>query len=133
MKERSDDLSKIVNKNYTPQKRRIITNLITHYVHNRDMVEKLYLDDEISDINEFAWQQQLRTYYDGSGGVDSKVVEVVVRQLRSEIFYGYEYIGPMPRVVITPLTDRVWLTITASLSIKLGCSLGQQIFWFLTF
>lgn len=123
MKERSDDLSKIVNKNYTPQKRRIITNLITHYIHNRDMVEKLYLDDDITDINEFAWQQQLRTYYDGNG-VDAKIVDVVVRQLRSSIYYGYEYIGPMPRVVITPLTDRVWLTITASLSIKLGCSLG---------
>ncbi len=89
--------------------------MVTTDVHARDIVEQLY-DARVDKIGNFTWQQQLRYYFDKASDT------VVVRQSNCLIGYGYEYQGCTSRLVITPLTDRCWMTITGAVNLKLGSS-----------
>lgn len=51
--------------------------------------------------HDFKWLQQLRFY--------NQSENVLARQVQSELYYGYEYLGATTRLVITPLTDRCWI------------------------
>lgn len=70
-------------------------------------------EEHVSNINDFKWQQQLRYYMEE---------DVVIRQVSAELQFGYEYMGATTRLVITPLTDRCWMTITGALQLKLGAA-----------
>lgn len=105
--------------------RKSIVALMTQDVHNRDIIETLITNKVVS-VKSFKWQQQLRYYWgieDESGEfAEGESDDCYVRQVDAKIKYGYEYMGCMSRLVITPLTDRCWLTITGALHIKLGAA-----------
>lgn len=60
----------------------------------------------IMEAREFEWESQLRFYW------DREPDELNVRQCTGTFAYGYEYMGLNGRLVITPLTDRIYLTLT---------------------
>lgn len=93
----------------------IIVALVTTDVHARDIIDELQ-EKGVTSVNDFLWQQQLRYYW------DFDVDDCLIRHSDALIKYGYEYMGATSRLVITPLTDRCWLTLTGSYALKLGAA-----------
>ncbi|ORZ35435.1 dynein heavy chain and region D6 of dynein motor-domain-containing protein [Catenaria anguillulae PL171] len=97
----------------TSNERKKINSQIIVDVHARDIVDR-FVRDSIMDANEFEWESQLRFYW------NQERDELLVCQCNGVFEYGYEYMGLNGRLVITPLTDRCYLTLTQALSMKLG-------------
>ena len=95
--------------------RKKVNTLLIVDVHARDIIDQ-FVRDSILDAREFAWESQLRFYW------DKDLDDVRIRQCTGEFGYGYEYMGLNGRLVITPLTDRCYMTLTQALTFKLGGS-----------
>ena len=108
-----NELAAIVRNEIPAIHRAILGALITIDVHARDIVQELY-DTKIESANAFEFLRQMRYYWDT--GKD----DCVVRMSTSDYNYGYEYLGATPRLVITPLTDRCYLTLMGALQLDLG-------------
>lgn len=108
-----DDLVLKVRENLTPNDRSKFRTIVTIDVHARDIIEG-FVRDSITDALEFEWESQLRFYW------IRDFDNLYVTQCTGSFEYGYEYMGLNGRLVITPLTDRIYLTITQALTMHLG-------------
>lgn len=68
------------------------------------------------DISDFEWFSQLRFYWDRLQDNCS------IKQTNTSFWYNYEYTGNSGRLVITPLTDRCYITLTTALHLNRGGS-----------
>ncbi|EGR30170.1 hypothetical protein IMG5_139330 [Ichthyophthirius multifiliis] len=108
-----EELTELIRGDLTDLQRKTLSALAVQDVHYRDIIEEL-AQIGVESMDEFKWQQQLRLYIEDDS--------IFCRQVNAKLPYGYEYIGAQPRLVITPLTDRCWMTITGALGIKLGAA-----------
>ncbi|CEG01942.1 Dynein heavy chain [Ostreococcus tauri] len=93
--------------------RKKVTALITIEVHARDAIEKL-IRSGCSSPSDFEWISQLRFYW------DRETKHCTVKQVLSVFDYGYEYQGNNGRLVVTPLTDRCYMTLGAAMFTRRG-------------
>ncbi|XP_033636218.1 dynein heavy chain 2, axonemal-like isoform X2 [Asterias rubens] len=107
--------SEMVRGNLTKMMRAKVVALVTIEVHARDVIEKL-TKSGVNDVTAFEWLSQLRVYW------DKEIEDCVVRQTNTQFQYGYEYLGNSGRLVITPLTDRCYMTLTTALHLHRGGS-----------
>ena len=88
-----------------------IEALIVIDVHASDVIKKL-IDSEVDNIFAFEWISQLRYYIENE--------DCFVKCLQTKFPYGYEYLGNSNRLVITPLTDKCYMTLMGALRLNLG-------------
>ncbi|GMH32802.1 hypothetical protein BSKO_00636 [Bryopsis sp. KO-2023] len=103
-------LTDLVRGKLSSQERMTLGALITVDVHARDVVQAL-VDAGIEKTTDFEWVSQLRYYWRD---------DVMVDMVQASIAYGYEYLGNSPRLVITPLTDRCYMTLMSAMHLNLG-------------
>ncbi|XP_017781324.1 PREDICTED: dynein heavy chain 10, axonemal [Nicrophorus vespilloides] len=108
-----DDIVVTVREDLTSNDRTKFKTVATIEVHARDIVEN-FVRDSVTDAKEFDWESQLRFYW------INKLDNLWVTQCTGSFEYGYEYMGLNGRLVITPLTDRIYLTVTQALLMHLG-------------
>ncbi|KAK2862487.1 hypothetical protein Q5P01_002020 [Channa striata] len=105
------DLVQLVRGGLSRIQRAVLSALIVIEVHAKDVASKL-VEQKISSVSDFEWISQLRYYWAKD--------DLYIRAVNAEFLYGYEYLGNSGRLVITPLTDRCYLTLTGALHLKFG-------------
>ncbi|XP_031336595.1 dynein beta chain, ciliary isoform X1 [Photinus pyralis] len=95
------------------QDRQKIMTICTIDVHSRDVVSKL-IQMKIDNATAFQWVSQLRHRW------GEKEKHCFANICDAQFRYCYEYLGNTPRLVITPLTDRCYITLTQSLHLIMG-------------
>lgn len=108
-----DGMVKLVRGPLSKLQRILMGAVITIDVHARDVVRSLE-ESKVSSLSDFEWTRQLRYYW------EDDVKNFVARQTNTRFIYAYEYLGNSPRLVITPLTDICYMTLTGALHLRLG-------------
>ncbi len=106
-------INKVMDLKLSKEYRNKIRIVITSDVHGRDIIEKLILA-KVNDENSFAWQSQLKFFW--------KDQDCSITIAGWETKYGYEYVGNVGRLVITPLTDRCYITLTQALKLDMSAA-----------
>jgi len=108
------------NLDDTPGLRVKIITIITIDVHARDIIE-MFVAKKIVDAGQFAWQSQLKFYMEKHRENPKEDKKVCIARICDwETYYNYEYVGNCGRLVITPLTDRCYITLTQALNLSMG-------------
>lgn len=110
------DMTVVVRGKLSSAARTTVGALTVIDVHARDVIKKL-VDEEVSSKDNFSWTSQLRYYWDQG--------ELTAQMVAATRPYGYEYLGNTFRLVITPLTDKCYLTLMGALQMIFG----NILFW----
>ncbi|GBP84500.1 Dynein heavy chain 1, axonemal [Eumeta japonica] len=138
-----DSLRGLVKGDLTFFQREVLCALIVIEVHARDVTRNL-VDEGIRHVSDFQWICQLRYYQIERDMIQIEEEEICeiyqdeerldtsayyrqfsqnytdVRALNSVFPYANEYLGNSGRLVITPLTDRCYLTLMCAMHLHFG-------------
>jgi dynein heavy chain len=98
--------------------RKKLETLIIIEQHHSEVIDKFFLNKQIK-RNHFDWLSQLRFTLTEPDAAENLFM-VGCEQMTAKFDYGYEYQGNVPRLVITQLTDRAYMTLTSALSMFRG-------------
>ncbi|DAZ96773.1 TPA: hypothetical protein N0F65_005771 [Lagenidium giganteum] len=104
------DMVRLVRGNLDRMSRITMGALTVIDVHARDVTRKLVANN-VESKGDFLWSSQLKYYWEK---------DLWVQAVTSRRPYGYEYLGNSFRLVITPLTDKCYLTLMGALQMILG-------------
>ncbi|KAL0879698.1 hypothetical protein ABMA27_003413, partial [Loxostege sticticalis] len=138
-----DSLRGLVKGELTFFQREVVCALIVIEVHAREVTRTL-VDENVKNVTDFQWICQLRYYqvvkpmYEFEEGESREIYQdenrldtlpyyrqfsqnhCDVKALNSVFMYSNEYLGNSGRLVITPLTDRCYLTLMCAMHLKFG-------------
>lgn len=106
-----DTVALIRDKIITNLQRITVKALIVIDVHAKDVVDEL-VKVGVKSVNDFQWLRQLRYYMSNEA--------VLVNIINASVPYAYEYLGNSDRLVITPLTDRCYITLMSAYQLHLN-------------
>ncbi|CAB3221174.1 unnamed protein product [Arctia plantaginis] len=143
MLQQLESLRALVKSDLTYFQREVLCALIVIEVHARDVTNTL-VEESVRHVSDFQWICQLRYYsnvkamyplepgelpeiYQDEDRLDTSAYyrqfsqnTCDVRALNSVFTYQNEYLGNSGRLVITPLTDRCYLTLMCAMHLKFG-------------
>eukprot|EP00606_Chrysophyceae_sp_TOSAG23-5_P000883 GSChrysophyteH2.ASY1.ANO1.1544.1 assembled CDS len=104
--------------------RKKIETLVTIHVHARDVTGELTVlakNRKLTDPNDFDWLKQARFYWrpTATDSVSSDGA-CVISVTDVDFNYEFEYLGSKERLVVTPLTDRCYITLAQALGMFFG-------------
>ncbi|ETW07727.1 hypothetical protein H310_02174 [Aphanomyces invadans] len=109
-----NDLIKLTRGPLNDEERQRVMCMITTDAHSRDVVQSL-ISQHVTALSSFVWQAQLKPRLCVTDQTALDICDATFE-------YGLEYLGNGPRLVITPLTDRMYVTATQALNLHLGCA-----------
>ncbi|XP_061919084.1 dynein axonemal heavy chain 11 isoform X5 [Entelurus aequoreus] len=102
----------LLNEMSSGNRQKIMT-ICTIDVHARDVVASL-IAQKVTTSHAFQWLSQLRHCW------NEQQHHCFINICDAQFPYLYEYLGNTPRLVITPLTDRCYITLTQSLHLTMS-------------
>ena len=125
--EQIKDLMKLNMAPLSSSDRTRVAALLIIDTHNRDLAARIGLEG-VQDASAFLWQSKLRPYAGGPSAMKPLLPSsVIFRLCDAKMEYGFEYVGSGQRLVVTPLTDRVYMSVFQALKSCSGLALvGPQ-------